>query len=112
MNRDGKSDRREARSQDPEDGNLSQDEDMQEGTEKKKKKPEIEVKSVIFVPQTANSQLAKMLREEEKTLEKITGYRIKYVERAGANLGSLLCKSDQWAGEICGRAACLLCHTK
>ena len=36
-------------------------------------KKEIQVKTVIFIPQTANSQLAKMLREEEKILEKMTG---------------------------------------
>ena len=43
--------------------------------EKSKAKIEIKVKTVIFIPQTANSQLAKMLREEEKTLERMTGYR-------------------------------------
>ena len=42
-----------------------------------------DMKAVIFIPHTANSQLAKMLREEETTLVKMTGYRVKYVEKAG-----------------------------
>ena len=67
---------------------------------------------VIFVPQTENSALAKRLREEEKTLEKLTGYKVKYVEKAGTNLGGLLCRSDHWAGKLCGRKNCLLCYTK
>ena len=77
-----------------------------------KKKKEIEVKTVIFVPHTAHSKLAKMLREEEISLEKHTGYRVKYVERAGTNIGNILCKSDHWSGRQCGRNDCLLCLTK
>ena len=53
-----------------------------------------------------------MLKEEESTLERLIGYRVKYVERAGSNIGSILCKSDHWAGRLCGRQACLLCYTK
>ena len=64
--------------------------------EKKNTNEEIKVKTVIFVPQTANSQLAKMLREEEATLEKMTGYKVKYVEKTGTSIGNLLCRSDHW----------------
>ena len=77
-----------------------------------KRKKETEVKTVIFIPNTANSQLAKMLREEETSLEKLTGYRVKYVERAGMSIGNILCKSDHWSGGHCGRSDCLLCFTK
>ena len=80
--------------------------------EKKNTQKNMKAKTVIFVPQTANSQLAKMLREEEATLEKMTGYRVKYVERAGSSIGNLLCRSDHWAGRLCGRKECLLCYTK
>ena len=80
--------------------------------EKAKPKAKPEVKTVIFIPQTANSKLAKMLREEEPTLERMTGYRIKYVEKVGTSIGGILCKSDHWAGRLCGREACLLCYTK
>ena len=80
--------------------------------EKLKAVKQREVKTVIFVPQTENSTLAKMLREEEQTLEKLTGYKIKYVEKSGKSLGGILCKSDHWAGRMCGRKSCLLCYTK
>ena len=53
-----------------------------------------------------------MLREEEKIMENLTGYRVKYVEKAGTSIGDLLCRSDHWAGRLCGREACLLCNTK
>ena len=71
-----------------------------------------ETKTVIFVPQTENSRLVKMLREEEVHMVKATGYRVKYVEQAGKNLGSMLVKSNPWAGMPCGQATCLLCATK
>ena len=37
---------------------------------------------------------------------------MKYVEKSGQNLGSILVKSNPWAGQICGRQHCLLCATK
>ena len=80
--------------------------------EKKKNPPPPEIKTVIFVPQTANSVLAKMLRQDETFLEKVTGYRVKYVEKPGQNLGSQLVRSNPWAGQDCGRLGCLLCETK
>ena len=78
--------------------------------EKKKSPPEI--RTIIFVPQTANSVLAKILRQDEAFLEKVTGYRVKYVEKPGQNLGSQLVRSNPWAGQDCGRLGCLLCETK
>ena len=71
-----------------------------------------ETKTVIFVPQTEFSLLAKMLRQEEAHLQKVTGYRVKYVEKPGQNLGSQLVRSIPWAGLDCGRGGCLLCETK
>ena len=44
---------------------------------------------------TQGSSLAKALREEEEMMEKITGYKLKIVERAGDSLGGLLHKSNQ-----------------
>jgi hypothetical protein len=80
------------------------------GRIEKRKVPE--TKTVIILPQTANSMLAKMLRLEEVHLEKVTGYRVKYVEKPGQNLGSMLVRSNPWAGINCGREGCLLCETK
>ena len=56
--------------------------------------------------------LVKMLRQEEAHLSKVTGYRVKYVERSGQNLGSQLVRSNPWSGMDCGRLGCLLCLTK
>ena len=53
-----------------------------------------------------------MLRAEEIYMVKATGYRVKYVEMPGQNLGSMLVKSNPWAGMLCGQATYLLCETK
>ena len=60
------------------------------------------------MPHTANSMLAKMLRLEEAHLEKVTGYRVKYVEKSGQNIGSLLVRVNPRSGMDCGRTGCLL----
>ena len=70
------------------------------------------MKSVIFVPQTHNSELAKKMREGEDLLEKTTGYKMKIVERAGDSLEGLLHKSNPWSGADCAREKCLLYETK
>ena len=41
------------------------------------------IKSVMFVPYTAHSELATMLREGEEKLETMTGFRLKIVEKVG-----------------------------
>ena len=49
-------------------------------------------KTVLFVPYTIGSILAKRLREAEEGLKGTTGYKIKIVERAGTKLEDLLCR--------------------
>ena len=66
------------------------------------------VKSVIFVPHTTNSGLARNLREKENELEKVTGDRIKIVEKSGTKLEDILTKTDPWKGTDCGRQNCIL----
>ena len=87
-----------------------------DGKEEKTIKPQVggnnNIKSVIFVQQTRGSGLAKKMREEEEMLEKLTGYRLKVVERAGDSLEGLLHKSNPWSGADCAREKCLLCETK
>ena len=70
------------------------------------------IKAVIFVPQTEHSGLDKTLRENEEEMLKVTGYKLKIVERAGKSLTSMLTKSNPWGGNDCGRSGCLLCQTK
>ena len=49
-----------------------------------------EVISVLFVPRTPHSELARMIRRDEHTISKLSGYRIKIVERCGSKLIDLL----------------------
>ena len=70
------------------------------------------IKSVMFLPYTAHSELATMLRESAKKLETMTGFRLKIVEKVGMKLVDILHKADPWVGEDCGRRKCLLCQTK
>ena len=44
----------------------------------------------MFIPRTRGGELAKQLREKELELEKLTGYRLKIVERAGKSLEKIL----------------------
>ena len=69
--------------------------------------------TVLFVPRTVGGELARKLRQAEEEIEKITGDRIKIVERAGTMLKRILHKSNPWAGGPCGRVDCLVCkHEK
>ena len=60
-------------------------------TEKKDEKPsknksQPRIKAVLFCPFTPGSILAKRLREAENSLNDLTGYKLKIVERAGSKL--------------------------
>ena len=55
---------------------------------------------------TPNGELAKDLRMAEVKLAKLTGYKLKVVERAGTRLEDLLTKSDPWQGSDCFREKC------
>ena len=70
------------------------------------------IKAVMFIPYTPGSELAKLLRENEEHLNKITNCKIKIVERACTKLQDLITKSDPWKGMDCSRQNCLLCLTK
>ena len=66
----------------------------------------------MFIPYTKHSELAARLRENEQSMETMTGYRIKIVERGGKKLVDILHKANLWAGQECNREGCLLCKTK
>ena len=53
-----------------------------------------------------------ILGENEEEMYKVTGYKMKIVERAGKSLINMLTKSNPWGGNDCGRRGCLLCTTK
>ena len=78
----------------------------------KNKEHESKIKSVMFVPFTPGSELAKLLRENEEKLVELTGCKVKIVERTGTKIQELLTRSNPWKGHDCGRQNCLLCFTK
>ena len=68
-----------------------------------------EKKTVIFVEQTVKGELASQLRELFLRLERITGFGIKVVERAGATVKSKL-PTSLGDGVPCGRTDCVPCN--
>ena len=48
----------------------------------------------MFVPFTKGSQLARRMRETELTMEQMSGYKLKIVERGGIKLEHILVKKN------------------
>ena len=65
--------------------------------------------SVIFVPHTERSELAKRWRLRLEQFEKVGSIKIKVVERAGSKVVDLLHKSNSWEDLDCEREVCLIC---
>ena len=70
---------------------------------------EEKLQSVIFIQHTLHSELAKRVRAKLKELENVGRIKVKIVERTGDKLSDVLCKSDSWADEDCGRQDCIIC---
>ena len=68
------------------------------------------VTSVLFVPKTQSSGLAKRLQEAEHRLAAVTRERVRVVERGGKGVLQLLHTNDPFAGAPCGRASCIPCN--
>ena len=64
--------------------------------------------TVIF-PQTRKGELAKRLQRVEEDITKVTGSRVRVVERSGVMVRKMLHRSNPWAGGNCGRKKCLPC---
>ena len=71
-----------------------------------------DISTVMFVPHTVDSGLAKVIKEKEEKLKELTGEKVKIVEKAGMKLENILTKNNPWKGSDCGRPNCLLCMTK
>ena len=68
------------------------------------------VTSVLFVPKTQDSGLARRLQEKEHMLSAITKERVRIVERGGKGVLQLLHTNDPFAGAPCGRDTCIPCN--
>ena len=67
------------------------------------------VTSVLFVPKTQGSGLAKKLQEAEHRLSAITKEKVRVTERGGKSMLQLLHTNDPFAGAPCGRPTCIPC---
>ena len=67
-------------------------------------------KTVLFIPQTPNGELASAFREYEK--KRGASRRIRIVERAGVSLKQKLFSSNPWAKEGCNREDCFPCKSE
>ena len=68
-----------------------------------------EIVTVLFVSQTPNGELARRLQKAESEISKLTGERVKIVERGGTQVKQILHKSNPWASGNCNRKKCLPC---
>ena len=73
-------------------------------------KTNMKIRTVLFIEQTKDGKLAKLVREVVTRLESMMGFRIKVVERAGTCLKNILPNTNPWAGEHCSRAECVTCN--
>ena len=69
------------------------------------------IMSVVFVPHTEGSQLAKMWREKLTEFEKIGNIKLKIIERTGKKIEDLLHKSNSRSDQDCNRNDCLVCSS-
>ena len=84
---------------------------MESSTSKSTNPDNIRSSSVLFVEQTRRGVLAAKLREKEKQLCSITGWKLKVVEKSGTTLRQLLVKSNPWSGPKCGRKDRFPCNS-
>ena len=67
--------------------------------------------SVLYVPATPSSVLAKMLQRHESQNNQGRCSRIKIVEKAGKSIKSILAPNDPWGVEKCKSPDCFVCST-
>ena len=68
-----------------------------------------EVVTVLFVPQTPKGELARRLQVVESRISKLSGEKVKIVERGGTQVKQILHKSNPWSKGYCHRVNCLTC---
>ena len=66
--------------------------------------------TVLFVEYSRGGELASRLRELFKRLEKVVGFSVKVVERAGTTLKNMFSTTTLWDGSKCGREECTTCN--
>ena len=77
----------------------------------KSSKQPVPTTTVLFVEQTKGGELAKRLREAEERLARLTGWKVRIVEKSGRSMKQMLVKSNPWAGGMCERSECHPCKS-
>ena len=85
------------------DDKVTKSKKVQDNHKKHPSKENIKTRSVLFVEYTKWGKLAKSLRELMSRLEKILGYKIKIVEKAGTQIRDFFPLTNLWGGIHCGR---------
>ena len=67
--------------------------------------------SVLFVPATTHSALARMLQEHEQTNTQGRASRIKIVEKAGVSMKNMLAPNNPWGVTRCKDPKCFPCSS-
>ena len=68
------------------------------------------MRTVLFVEQTPQGELAKRLRGRIVELQKLLGFNIKVVERAGSTMKGKFPLNALWEGSQCPREDCVTCQ--
>ena len=69
----------------------------------------IETTTVMFVQNTKGGHLIGKLKEKENMLAQLTGFRVKYQESAGTQLGKMF-DTNTAKDQPCGRLSCYTCE--
>ena len=69
----------------------------------------LKTRAVLFVEQSPQGGLARMVKDKLSGLEPSLGFRVRVVERTGRSLVSLLPQPKGGGGEHCGRDHCVTC---
>ena len=75
-----------------------------------RKNGESKYKTVLFVPPTPGSKLAKELQVREEEINKFNEERIKIVETGGLKIAELLTQKNPFKNEKCNEKLCPLCQ--
>ena len=80
------------------------------GSNKKNTQEQMEHKTVLFIENTKDGELAKRMKELTRRIAPSIGFGIKIVERTGATLRSKFPLTNLWEGAKCGRIDCVTCE--
>ena len=73
------------------------------------KKGKISYNTVLYIPATPNSTLAKMIKKRERELNSNSNLRIKILEKGGTKFKNKIVKKNPFQPKTCGYRVCPMC---